>query len=382
MRSTFADSYLPTVSVSAIYNQLEDDESREIFLWRYQFYKTRNHKKFLADLMDSGNDCINRHIWRRMHRKSDLIAKSMFRKARETGAILFGAGFFLRNYIVLLKWLDIDINAICDTHKQGKMHGEYPILTVEEAVSHHSGAVVFITPSNVRYQMEMRQSLLRQGVDNNLIFVESDFLKHLYDDIDFTTLHNYKQYFDPQIIQPKPNEVYIDAGSNTGDTILKFIKWNAGDYKRIYGFEPEPGLFDHMNNTIKDNSIGNTVVFRKGLWDTADTLRFSAGTDIGDAKIIESGESTIETITLDDAVNPDDRVTFIKMDIEGSELNALYGARNIIRRDKPRLAICVYHKPDDIVDILSYVISLSPDYKLYLRHYSAASENETVLYAI
>ena len=78
----------------------------------------------------------------------------------------------------------------------------------------------------------------------------------------------------------------------------------------------------------------------------------------------------------------EERVTFIKMDIEGAELESLKGAgRIIIREQKPKLAICVYHKKEDIFDIPEYILSLNPKYKLYLRHYTLG-EWDTVLYAI
>jgi len=77
----------------------------------------------------------------------------------------------------------------------------------------------------------------------------------------------------------------------------------------------------------------------------------------------------------------DENITFIKMDIEGAELNALKGAANIIARLRPKLAISVYHRPNHMIDIPLYLKSLIPDYKLYLRHYSIYPQ-ETILYAI
>ena len=74
-------------------------------------------------------------------------------------------------------------------------------------------------------------------------------------------------------------------------------------------------------------------------------------------------------------------MTFIKMDIEGAELEALRGAESIIRKQRPKLAICVYHKPEDIWTIPMYILSLQNDYRLFLRHYSFG-DTETVLYAI
>ena len=69
------------------------------------------------------------------------------------------------------------------------------------------------------------------------------------------------------------------------------------------------------------------------------------------------------------------------MDIEGSEGKALLGARKTITENKPKLAICVYHKPEDIIELPQIVLDMNPNYKLYLRHYSY-TDTETVLYAI
>lgn len=75
------------------------------------------------------------------------------------------------------------------------------------------------------------------------------------------------------------------------------------------------------------------------------------------------------------------QVTFIKLDVEGSEMAALEGASESIRRWKPKLAVSVYHKPEDLWTLASYIIELNPNYNLYLRHYTTCNY-ETVLYAI
>ena len=71
----------------------------------------------------------------------------------------------------------------------------------------------------------------------------------------------------------------------------------------------------------------------------------------------------------------------IKMDVEGSELDALEGAKQTILNNKPKLAVCLYHKTKDFIDIPNLIHNLVPEYKLYVRHHSF-SVNETVLYAI
>lgn len=97
------------------------------------------------------------------------------------------------------------------------------------------------------------------------------------------------------------------------------------------------------------------------------------GSHIGD------GDVVAEIARIDDEVQ-DEKVTFIKMDIEGAELDALKGAKDTILRDKPKLAICIYHKKSDLYELPGYILSLVPEYKLCVRHYTSISW-ETVLYA-
>jgi hypothetical protein len=70
------------------------------------------------------------------------------------------------------------------------------------------------------------------------------------------------------------------------------------------------------------------------------------------------------------------------MDIEGAELDALKGAEETIKRDKPKLAICIYHKDSDFVETPEYIHEFVPEYRLYVRHHGRTSARETVLYAV
>jgi len=91
----------------------------------------------------------------------------------------------------------------------------------------------------------------------------------------------------------------------------------------------------------------------------------------------------IETISLDEYLKDEkEKVTFIKMDIEGAELNALKGAERIIREQKPKLAICIYHKPEDVWEIPSLLLNFVSDYKFYIRHNTYSFLYDTTLYAL
>ena len=116
-----------------------------------------------------------------------------------------------------------------------------------------------------------------------------------------------------------------------------------------------------------------------GLWSCNDTLYFD-GSGTGGSRIVgKQSDSSVEVVSLDSYIK--DKVTFLKLDIEGAEMEALKGARYIIKTQKPKLAICVYHKKEDITEIPMYIKHLVPEYKLYLRHYSDDA-GETVLYAV
>ncbi len=112
-----------------------------------------------------------------------------------------------------------------------------------------------------------------------------------------------------------------------------------------------------------------------------DTLSFS-GNGHGDSRIVQGnvGEAiSCKVISLDSFLPG--KVTFVKMDVEGAELEALKGSRKVIVQYRPKLAICVYHKKADLIEIPLFIKSLVPEYRLYIRHYGN-SMCETVLYAV
>lgn len=118
-----------------------------------------------------------------------------------------------------------------------------------------------------------------------------------------------------------------------------------------------------------------------GMWSEKKELYFQAHGTAGSKITNEISTNTIRIQANSiDNICAEDKVTFIKMDIEGSELEALKGAATVIKRDKPRLAICVYHRPEDLYEIPFWIKETVPEYKLYLRHHSDGL-CETVIYA-
>jgi FkbM family methyltransferase len=149
---------------------------------------------------------------------------------------------------------------------------------------------------------------------------------------------------------------------------------------RIVAFEPSPVMARMCESTLSAAGVPVRVV-QKGLAEASRRLKFdSSGAAPHMAAIRETGDTEIETVALDDIL-ADEKVTFVKLDIEGFEIPALQGMRHIVQTQRPKLAVSVYHRPEDIVEIPRYLASLRDDYTFYLRHYSY-NLSELVLYAI
>lgn len=190
------------------------------------------------------------------------------------------------------------------------------------------------------------------------------------------------QYFAQDIITLSDNEVFVDCGAYTGDTLIAFDK-RVSRFKKYYAWEPDARRYGKLKRSI--NKVKGTVVhIKKGVWNETGTLCLAVSKGCGevcDETKEEKGIINIAVDTIDNMIDVEDKVTFIKMDIEGSELNALMGAKNTIIQNRPILAICVYHKKEDLITIPQYIKGLVTDYKFYLRTYYPYC-SELVLYAV
>ena len=185
-------------------------------------------------------------------------------------------------------------------------------------------------------------------------------------------------YFDNDIIKLSPSEVFADVGMFTADTAEDFFKNTHNKYTHYYGFEPDSATLEKARLFLANRS--NTTTEGKGVWSCETTLYFSEQHINENAAC--TNENVIEVISLDNYFAKKPHIpTFIKMDIEGSELEALKGAECIIRDHKPKLAICIYHRPEDIYTLPEIIKSFRDDYKFYIRHYTN-NMCDTVLYAV
>ena len=190
-----------------------------------------------------------------------------------------------------------------------------------------------------------------------------------------------KQYFLDSLYQIEENEVFLDCGAYTGDTAEQVIRRNPA-FSKIVAIEADPKNFERLTRWIgtldaplayKVQALKAAVGARRG------ELHFRASGDEG-ARLAADGDVVVECISLDD-LPVDAAPTFIKMDIEGSELDGLEGARRIIETHRPLLSICVYHRQNDLWRIPLFIHEIADGYSLFLRPHEPDGK-ELVCYAV
>lgn len=188
-------------------------------------------------------------------------------------------------------------------------------------------------------------------------------------------------YFPDDLIRPLDNEVFVDCGAFTGDTIDAFLTAREGRFEEIVGIEPDVVNGRLLQSRIDDwqrSGVGSIRVAPVAVGSKRGTLKFettgTAGSRVG------SGTETVEVAPLDEIL-AGSKPTYIKFDVEGAEHDALVGGSETITANMPVLAVCLYHRPEDLWDIPLLVRSFRPDYRMYVRRYSD-ERWETVLYAV
>ena len=180
-------------------------------------------------------------------------------------------------------------------------------------------------------------------------------------------------------VEPRPGDVIVDAGACYGDTALDFAH-HVGPDGRVYAFEVLPANQDLTEANIRQNpELGNITLLRCALGSQDRGGTWPPGERLNPGYVAQGSEPmrSLDSLVADGTIR---RVDFIKMDIEGAELDALHGAAESIRRFRPRLAISIYHRPEDYYTIREFICNAVPSYRFYLDNYTI-SDGETVLYA-
>jgi len=186
------------------------------------------------------------------------------------------------------------------------------------------------------------------------------------------------QYFINDVPFAKGYSHFIDCGAFNGDTALA-LNQNKGLVQKVALFEPDNANFKDLCANLRITRVADEeILFPCGVWSQTKMLSFKSGNK-DTSGISEDGDIFVQCVAMDDVIR-DFLPTFIKMDIEGAEYEALLGAEEIIKQYKPDLAISVYHRIQDMWEIPLLIKKFNPDYRLYLRCHGVHGV-ETILYA-
>jgi FkbM family methyltransferase len=187
-------------------------------------------------------------------------------------------------------------------------------------------------------------------------------------------------YFPADLFNLSPNECILDCGAYDGDTLKLVLQRYGSEFAAIYSIEGDAVAFEKLRAyaaTLPPGIQGKIHPIHCAVGGTRTVVRFTSD---GTTGLKRNEDIDVQCYPLDD-ISIAQPVTLIKMDIEGAEYDALFGARNMIARDNPLLAICVYHTQEDIWRIPLLIHSMLPEHSLFLRAYEGDGF-QTVVYAV
>lgn len=180
---------------------------------------------------------------------------------------------------------------------------------------------------------------------------------------------SHEQYFPDDVYTRIEDECFVDCGAFDGDTIRAFYDFTRGQFRRIIGFEADPRNFSVLQENMRQliGALDRFICHPSAVGAECGTVRFDASGNLG-AHVADQGGIEVPATTLDVALQ-DEHPTFIKMDIEGAEPDALKGGAKVISQSRPVLAICVYHQQNHLWRIPLQIAELVPECGVFLRPY-------------
>lgn len=351
-----------TKTIYEILDKMQDDESKKIYDLRLKALIYKSDEEFLDWIPGNSTNWKLQevdHVFSALNSNIDSI-------------VICGAGKYgMRTYNILKNSIYKDFDIVffdnnVNVRKALEEKGFYAIDIVKLMEDYQSSIVII---SSQLYRQELYDQIIFAG------FPQTRIINPFGGNIVGTCGNQYFDYFKSE----SEKEIFVDAGCYDGSTSIEFTKWSKG-WEKIYAFEANPGSLKRCKRRFNEMGIMHKVdLFQKGTYSSRGVLSFNGEDYNAGAMITDCGDITIETVALDDVIK-EGGVTFIKMDVEGAEGQSLLGASRIIKKYKPKLAIALYHKPEDIIELPHIILSINPGYRLAIRHYSTCNW-ETVLYA-
>ncbi|HTL46257.1 MAG TPA: FkbM family methyltransferase [Vicinamibacterales bacterium] len=345
-------------------------------------------------------------------------------------AVIFGCGALGSIVFAGAKRAQVDVVAFADNNRalQGRSFNGLSVMSPEEAIAEHGEHAYFVVgifnasapseqlrrlgcqrvmPYSVFYwqfrhsmqdapgievpdQIVHRADEVRAGYD--CLFDErsrqefaAQVASRLSLDFGRLPLHDDAAhiYFPPDLIRLSANEVFVDCGAFDGDSICLFRSRTSGSYARIFACEPDEtnrARLIRFIHGLSPEERTRITVLPFALGDRDGVMHFDASGTAGSHLVTVAATQAVECRRLDTLLDGQ-APTFMKMDIEGAEPDALSGAFEVMRRARPILAVCAYHKSEHLWTLPQIMKAALPDYQISLRRY-AEDCWETVYYAI
>lgn len=313
--------------------------------------------------------------------------------------VLFGAGSAGRYALKHLRAQGIEPIGFADNdeHKWAINIDNLPVMSVEYALDHSPDATWICAAISRPAATEIREHIKALGVKTKPLYeclpvfhdnpspkvqrelidmvVDAESVLTLQDLYAFRENPNYEKQRDPSpiselyfppFISHKDDEVFVDCGACDGDSVKAFMaRWN--EWKSIVAFEPDSDNYDKLCLVFDPKGEGRITTLGFGVSDFEGIVSFVAHGDY--SSHLGDGNANARVVKMDYFMG-DVIPTYIKMDIEGSEPDALWGARRILKDHSPVLAICAYHTSEHTWQIPLLVHAINPTYKCYFRRYA------------
>ena len=374
--------HLFSPQMQAVYEVLQDAESRFIYEQYAKIYLSDskftdwNSKERYEMLCGVLRFAYDKHMndSREVTLSHSFLQCILDSKVKYDKLFLYPAGNFAPFLAKVLMSYGVEIGGFIDSNidKQGTTFLNRPVISLEQFKSDYKNDKVLI--ASYGFMAEIIDDIVQANQLGGTDGIIPNHIERL----------NEMQYFGPAFLTPKHNEIYLGVGCWNGGTMQEFIKFckQAGHgYKKIIGIESSKSCIPIIEKDMLGYDNVEILPYaahsKEGTMDlylSKHGMNVTASENMSDWQV-----ERIRTRRIDDIVN--DKVTFLTMDVEGGEYDALLGAANTIKENRPRLAISIYHKECDIIEIPWFIHNLVPDYRFYIRHH-AMHPWETILYAI
>ena len=349
-----------------VYALLNDEISKKVFEARLKF-ATTGDLGYITGLEPK---------YRNLNSDMQVFAEKI---QKGSCVLIYGAGVAGHYLAGRFKHFGVIIDAFIDPDEsKGPVDEQTGIKVITEKELGENKALYGDKTLIISYPVKPVADEVRKRLVNDVGIDENNILMAIFD-----LRNNQGQYFD--YFEARENEVFVDCGCFDGATCYNFAGWcGHKGFDHIYSFEADPKNYAKSKEILAP--LGKCDLYPYGPADVSKKVYFAA--DAFETSCIISREEAekrnfegveeIETVALDDVL-AGKRITYIKMDIEGAEYEALLGARKLIMENRPRMAISVYHKFEDFVTLANLVLEMHPDYRIAFRHYGF-DELETVMY--